>query len=151
MPLDIDAYELEELYASNTAGEIASELGVSQSTVRYYLKKYGIRKSRFILREFSPEEEEQSIRQEMLAAFDNWASSNMRGYDKSGRSIIDSLQDSDLDYEGEDSWQINSLGTNRVTMKGRDDIKINRNDIKIRFDANQRRLTVIIKGKTYHP
>jgi hypothetical protein len=148
---NVDAEELQDLYLSNSAKEIGREFGVGESTVRRQLKKFGIRKG--VAREFTPEEEElmmqereDSAKAKMISAFDEWAKKNMVGYSKSGKEIFEAIESGDINYEGDDTWQINSQATDRITQESwPEQYRILKGDIRLVYDEKDRKMEIFMK------
>lgn len=122
--------------------KIARQHRISQSTLYRILSRNIVRRRRSIRRPAEIEEAEAQevlgVKESAIDKFDEWAKENMKGYGfNARREILHSLNNAKVSEESDGTIQLNALGTKGGTLE--------KNNIKLRFDPNQKKITIYIR------
>lgn len=147
-------------YANETAGEIADELGFSESTVRRYLKKFGINKE-FAEQYYNDvvsgrsdtgigdfdmgpsDSEKEAAKRVMIDAFYGWAlEAKVRGGYKVIRKILENLESQEVSVEDDGTFQ---LSTNDYSV----DNTHRKTLVKLRLPSGQRQIELYFRENKY--
>jgi predicted ArsR family transcriptional regulator len=158
-----DPEDITILYASQSARDIGEEYGFSESTIRRYLRRLGIKKedaveysrrieSEGLARiEGQPEfiitdEDKEVAKKQMIDMFYSWALTNkVRGGRKVIRKILDRLESinvKDISIEDDGTFQMGT-GDYAIDREHKEEF------VKLRINQGQRRLDVYMRGKIW--
>lgn len=161
--IGLNRERLEVDYATKSARDISKEMHVSVSTVRRRLKEYNITKpyakslyeaeNLLELGEdnsgITNEEDntdiigdyEDSVKQDMIDKFEEWATQNLRGGLLATQALVDILNNNDLNKTDDDEYQLNTESYN--------DYRSKEPVVMLEYDHKQRKMEIYIRGKLY--